>query len=454
MKVLLLSPPGRHQYVRDYYCSKIAKADYSYSPVDLLLLSGRFPQSVFIDAIQQHLNVEACLNRIKQEAPQAIISLVASVSWPEDRSFLAKVKADLPSVPILATGDVLLEDGQRLLQQEKWLDAIILDFTNADAVKFLAGDFDHLEQMIFRTVDGRISTCIAPRRPGPITDLPQPRHELFLNQHYAYPFVRHRRFATVQTDYGCPFPCRFCVMGSLSHRVRPKEEVIKELRDLRQRGIREIYFNDQTFGGTKRRLTDLCQAFLDSNLSLGWCCWNRVDLVADQLELMKRAGCHTIMFGVDAGDEETLKLYRKGYTIDQVRRTFDRCRRLGIRTLGTFILGLPSQDGQAIKQVIDLALELDPDFVSFNVYVPRKGTSVRAELADDLPDEETVLDQSGAMVKVSKCGISPEELKTWRDQAVRSFYLRPGYVWRRLAGIRSFYDLEVLIRTAWSMIWG
>lgn len=454
MKVLLLSPPGRQQYVRDYYCSKVAKADYSYSPVDLMLLSGRFPTATFIDAIKQNLDVDTCLTRIKAEAPQAIISLVASVSWPEDRVFLARVKAEFPDVPILASGDVLLEGGERLLEKEQWLDAIILDFTNADAAKFLRGDQAGVEQMIFRDKSGRIVTRTGPRRPGRIDDLALPRHELFLSQNYVYPFVRNRRFATVQTDYGCPFPCRFCVMGSLSHRVRDEEDVIRELQDLQSRGVREIYFNDQTFGGTNKRLTKLCQSFIEAKLSLGWCCWNRVDLVADHLELMKQAGCHTIMFGVDAGDEETLKLFRKGYTIAQVRRTFARCRRLGIRTLGTFILGLPGQDLQAIQQVITLALELDPDFVSFNVYVPRKGTAVRADLGADLPDDEVVLDQTGATVLVSKCGVSPEELKNCRDMAVRRYYLRPGYMWRRLLGIRTVYDLQVLVRTAWSMVWG
>ena len=44
-KVLLLNPPGTRPYLRDYYCSKVAKADYIYEPVDLLMLSGMLAET-------------------------------------------------------------------------------------------------------------------------------------------------------------------------------------------------------------------------------------------------------------------------------------------------------------------------------------------------------------------------------------------------------------------------
>ncbi len=454
MKVLLLAPPGRQRYVRDYYCSKVAKAGYSYAPVDLLLLSGRFEDVILIDAIRERLKPPPCLERIRAEAPDAIITLTGSVSWPEDRIFLNQIKQVLPRVSILASGDVLLEDGSDLLRNEHWLDGILLDFTNADAAHYLKGEYQAIEQMIFRDDKAEIIARISDRRPGSMTDLPQPRHEIFLNQGYAYPFVRHRAFATVQTDYGCPYTCRFCVMGSLGHRVRSEEEVISELETLKGFGIRDIYFNDQTFGGTRSRLVNLCRAFIQADLNLGWCCWNRVDLVSDLLELMKQAGCHTIMFGIDSAHDATLMQNRKGYTIAQVRETLSACHRLGIRTLGTFLLGLPGESSAMVQQSIDFALELDPDFVSFNVYVPRKGTALRKEMADigRLPGDEVVLDQSGAFVGHSAGSIGADDLKQLRDKAVRRFYGRPAYLWRRLKSVRTKYDMETLIRMAVSMI--
>ncbi len=455
MRVVLLAPPGRRNYVRDNYCSKVAKADYAYEPLDLLLLSGRFDDARFIDAVKAGLSPQDCLTRVIAARPQAVISLVGAVSWPEDRDFLAALKAARPEIKILVSGDVVLEAGAEFMDRHPWLDAIILDFTNADAARFLAGNYSGIEQMLYRDGEGRVTVKRSPRERGEITDLPQPRHELFEGLDYAYPFVRRARFATVQTDYGCPFKCRFCVMASLGYRTRPVAEVIEELAGLKERGVREIYFNDQTLGGAGPRLEELCRAMIEAGLDLGWCCWNRVDTVEGRLELMKRAGCHTIMFGVETANDETLKRNRKGFDVAQVRETFARCRELGIRTLATYLIGLPGEDEADIERTIELALELKSDFASFNVLVPRHGTEVRREMAAQgaILDEALPLDQTGAQVNVSLGLLTPERIKTLRDKAVRRFYLRPGYILRRLAGIRTPYDVKVLIRMASTMIW-
>ncbi len=455
MKVLLLSPPGRGQYIRDYYCSKVAKADYSYAPVDLLLLSGRFEDVRFIDAIQDELTPEVCLDKIVALAPAAVISLVGATSWAEDRAFLSAVKRALPQTKILASGDVLLEAGEAVMAREDWLDAIVLDFTNPDAERYLSGRFDDIEQMIFRKNPGQIVVRTSRRRRGPIIDLPQPRQDLFISQGYVYPFVRHRRFATVQTDYGCPFACRFCVMAQLGYGLRPVAEVMRELKGLQERGVREIYFNDQTFGADPAHLQAVCQAMIQDRLDLGWCCWSRVDTAYDHLALMKRAGCHTVMFGVESANEETLRRHRKGFSLTQVQRAFARCRELGLRTLGTFLIGLPGEDRADIEQTIDLSLELKCDFASFNVLVPRKGTAVRQELAARgvRPDDIIALDQTGHTVAVSAVDLSPQELKSLRDLAMRRFYRRPGYIVRRLLKARTWYDLQVLGRMGLSMLW-
>lgn len=455
MSVVLLAPPGRRRYIRDNYCSKVAKADYSYEPVDLLLLSGRFREPVLIDAIQRKLSPEACLDRLTDLAPRAIISLVGSVSWPEDRDFLAQVKAELPQTLILATGDAVLEADPAFMERHPWLDAIILDYTNGDAAAFIDGEYRSLVQMIYRLPEGEVIEARGPRTREEIPDLPPPRHDLFAGSGYTYPFVRRAKFATVQTDYGCPFNCRFCVIAGLGYRVRPAEEVVAELAELKRTGIREIYFNDQTFGGNGKRLEELCQAMIEADLGLGWCCWNRVDTVAGRLELMKRAGCHTIMFGVETANQATLNANRKGFELDRVRASFARCRELGLRTLATYLIGLPGETEADIRRTIDLALELDSDFASFNVLVPRQGSEVRADLKarGGLPDEGLPLDQTGASVNASLGALSPDQIKSLRDEAVRRFYLRPRYLARRLTGIRTPYDVKVLIQTALTMVW-
>ncbi len=95
MNILLLNPPGKKLYVRDYYCSKTSKANYIYHPIDLLLLSGILASRHnvdLIDAIVERLSPDNCLNRIANKRPDAIIALTGAVSIKEDIHFFKNLK--------------------------------------------------------------------------------------------------------------------------------------------------------------------------------------------------------------------------------------------------------------------------------------------------------------------------------------------------------------------------
>jgi len=457
MKILLLNPPGARRFVRDNYCSKIAQAAYSYAPVDLLLASSRIEDAVLVDAIVDGLTPSRCLDLIESLRPDGIISLVSSVSWSEaDRPFLTSLKSRLPTVPILVTGDVILEGGAEIMAANPWLDGIILDFTNQDALLYFRKQYDGISQMIYRSAGEGVVSKTGPRTNGVIEGLGRPHHELFLRLPYRYPFVRHRRFATVQTDYGCPYKCKFCAFCSLGYQWRPVQKVIDELLWLKGLGVKEIYFNDQTFGGTPQRLESLCKTMINERLGMGWCCWCRLDLASDRLELMKEAGCHTVMFGVESASEESLRRMNKALNKKLVKDVFARCRSLGLRTLGTFVLGLPGEDRSDIVRTIEWALELDPVFASFNVLIPRKGSQLRREAKEKglLPAEELALDQSGENCVFTWGQLEVHELRELHTQALRRFYLRPSHWWRLLTGVRTLYDVSTLLNMGRTMAWG
>ncbi len=90
-KILLLNPPGTRPYLRDYYCSKVAKADYLYEPTDLLLLSGllaELHEVQVLDCIALAMQPSEALESIRIAQPEVIVFLSGAVSWQEDRVFL------------------------------------------------------------------------------------------------------------------------------------------------------------------------------------------------------------------------------------------------------------------------------------------------------------------------------------------------------------------------------
>ena len=433
MRVLLLNPPGREVYVRDYFCSKTTKSNYNFQPVDLLALSGTVAEEhevSVLDCIAEGLSPSAAEARIDALDPAAIISLVGSVSWEEDRGFL-RLQAEAGR-RVFAIGDVLHEGAEERLREEPWLEAALDDFTTADALHLLAGREGEISRSTWRRPDGEILQRDEPRRAREHR-LPRPLHELFPRKGYRFSFARRHPFATVLTDYGCPWPCTFCVISTLGHSTRPIEDVLEEVDALVASGTTELFVADQTFGVRRDRALELSSAFAERDLS--WTAFTRPDLADDELlGAMRAGGCHTLIMGVESADDAVLEACRKGYASASVKGAFERARAHGLRTVGTFVVGLPDETEGSLERTLDLALELDLDFMSLNVAVPRFGTPFRGDViaAGMVDAHELVMDQSGATVAMPTNSLSKEEVERFKRRMIRRFYLRPSWLMRRL----------------------
>ncbi len=434
MKVLLLNPPGERVYIRDYLCSKTTKSNYLFHPIDLVVLSGTVARAHGVDVLDcmaERLAPAAARARIDALAPDAIVSLVGAVSWPEDRAFLADQAAR--GRRVAAIGDVLHEHSEQRLAQESWLELALHDFSNADVLHWLAHDVDALEEATVRRANGKIERVRRGARKGTFR-VPLPRHELFPRSGYHFSFARREPFATILTDYGCPYPCTFCVIGTLGFKTRPVADALAEVDHVRALGLREIFFMDQTFGVVKPRALELCRG-LEERGDLSWTAFTRPDTADDELlAAMRRAGCHTLILGVESADDARLASYRKGTTVDAVRAGFQRAHRHGLRTVGTFIVGLPEEDADSLRRTLDLALELDVDFLSLNMAVPRFGTAFRRQAVEmGLCDEDDlVMDQGGADAFLPTKHLERAQMLALKKEMVRRFYLRPRYLVRRL----------------------
>lgn len=455
-KVLLLNPPGRQLYVRDYFCSKVSQADNLLQPIDLVMLSGTLAQEhevSFIDAIAGRLSADTVLKTIKEINPIAVITLMGSASLKEDALWIQTLKEAMPHIRIMGIGDVFMEEGERLLADFPALDAIITDFTTPDILFYLRGEHDHLAGMIIRGKDGR-PAAIEKHERIPCFDAPVPRHELFLPYHYRHSMIRAKKFVSMIIDYGCPFPCSFCIMNKLGYKFRKTNNVLDELRYIRQLGVKEIFFATQTFGANKEAAREICEAMIREKFNFGWVCFSRVDVATpDFLDLTKRAGCHSIIFGVESASDRILAHHNKKYTVRQIMETMDYCRKIGIETSGTFILGLPEEDHATMRETLSLLKKIKLDYAGINVAVPRLGTELREQaLAQNLVQADfRIMDQSGTTVAMPTKHLTVEEVAAYRRKAIRTFYFRPGYIFRRLYKMR-FADITKTLRNMMGLI--
>jgi len=405
-------------------------------------LSRHF-QVELLDAMVLGWSVRTCLDYIADLNPDGILVLCGSVSFGEDLAFLSEVRK-VSSARILASGDLFLEHPEFFLERFSCLDGVLLNFSSGSVPSFFMGENTPLSGIVQRADHGGFLADLDQGRLKGPWHVPVPRHDLFLGLPYTYPFVYRERFATLLTDFACPFGCDFCVSAPLVHRVRPIDSIVEELRLLQRLGTRELYISDQTFGPNKERALALCDV-LGRWGPWGWVCFLRADLADPKLlDSMKSAGCHTIMFGVESGSDEILRKHRKGFGKERVREAVAGCKRRGIDTVATFILGLPEDNQKTIQDTINFALSLDCTFASFNRFVPRFSTFLRRDCLEmDLVDESVLeMDQSGSAGVMGTETLSSKQVDLSLKKAVASFYLRPKFLCRRLFRVRSWWDVR------------
>lgn len=117
-------------------------------------------------------------------------------------------------------------------------------------------------------------------------------------------------------------------------------------------------------------------------------CQTRADRVDPELlEVMKAAGCHQIFFGIESGDEESLRRIRKRMPLDRIRQAVRWVKEAGIRCTGFFIVGFPWETEAMMRRTADFACDLGLDAISLFSATPLPGTELwEMGGGDHLPD--------------------------------------------------------------------
>ena len=455
-RILFLNPPGKEIYIRDYYCSKVSKAYYLNQPVDLLIQTSFFDPALYnlkvIDAIAEKWSIKKTLDLIIDFNPDFIIGQIGSASLEEDEAFYEQLSNTVKS-QIFCTGDLLLEDSEIQLKNYSWLSGIITDFYKPCVLQFIEGQGTKIDGLIVKK--GTEVVMDAKEKYQKSVSFDIPRHELFNNKKYRMPFVTGYPMATVLTNYACPYPCTFCIMSHLEFKSRTAESIIEELIRLKKMGIKFIYFLDQTFYIVPKVIEQVLDYMIAHDMGFKWMCFSRVDIVTEErLIKMKKAGCHLIMYGVEWAEEQYLKKYKKQYSVEQIRTAFDLTKKVGIKRLGTFLIGVPGQSRESIKNTFSFAIEIDADYASFNVAVPRANTSFREEAISQglIGKDDRVMDQSGTFIAMGTGKVNEKELEALKKQAYKQFYFRPSYILKRIKSLKNWHEFKSHLVEGWFVL--
>jgi hopanoid biosynthesis associated radical SAM protein HpnJ len=252
---------------------------------------------------------------------------------------------------------------------------------------------------------------------------------------YNVPFLRHP-FLAFYTSRGCPAMCTFCLWPQThsGHRWRRRsaEDVANEVRFALGTfpGLREIFFDDDTFNYQKARTIAVAARLKPLNFT--WSCTSRVTTDYETLKAMKEAGCRLLIVGYESGDPQILKNIKKGATVEMALRFTENARKLGLTIHGDFIVGLPGETRESLKNTVEFAKRLDVETIQVSIAHPYPGTEFYDYVErNGLITIDSMTDESGHQLpNITYPGLDRAELMDWVERFYGEYYFRPRVAWR------------------------
>lgn len=450
MKALLINPPTGI-FVREDRCQS-AVSNFALPvirpPMDLMMMATSLEQ-LSIDCAIKDYPIEgggwdifrADLDRLK---PDYLIISATTSTITNDLSACKIAKSKNQNITTIAKGADLSITAEEMLNNFQELNIVITGECEL-VIKDIIARKNNLESVSGIAYRNNNQVIRNPDREF-IKDLdllPSPARHLVHNVFYTR-LDTGKPMAVIETSRGCPYKCIFCLAGkTYGYKVRHRsvESVIREIAECVDRyKIYDFHLKSDLFTWDKNWIIDLCSNMLKQKLKINWLCNSRVDtLDVNCLKAMREAGCWVISLGIESGNQEVLNKIKKGITLEQSRKAVKLCKSLGIKTYLYFLVGFPWDTESTIKDSIEFAQELDGDFVDFFIVYPFRGTELEEVARQyNLLDNKNYFKNAYSDVAMDTFLISKSRLKFLRKKALKSFYLRPKYIFRMMNSADSF----------------
>jgi radical SAM superfamily enzyme YgiQ (UPF0313 family) len=191
----------------------------------------------------------------------------------------------------------------------------------------------------------------------------------------------------VQTSRGCPFDCSFCsVTGMFGKKLRHRsvDSVLQEVRRYNRRD-HFVFFCDDNFTANKRRARELVEAMLREKLRFQWSTQVRTDLARDPelVQLMKRAGCHTVFIGFESVNPKSLTEMKKSQSLEDIHNAIRVLQAARIHIHGMFVFGFEEDDWPTVEATVQLAREMKLTSVQLLILTPLPGSELYERLVSE-----------------------------------------------------------------------
>jgi len=449
LKTLFLNPPSFENFdggAGSRWPATREIESYWY-PVWLAYPTGMLEGARLLDAPPHKISAEETIHIARDY--EFLVLFTSTPGFPGDIRLSQKIKEANPNIRIAFVGPHV-----SVLPEKSLRDCPAIDFVCRKEFDYAVVNYAKgmpLEQIpgVSFLKDGRI--VHNPDAPQ-IQDLDALPHvtEVYKRDldvtRYNVPFLLHP-YVSLYTTRGCPAQCTFCLwpqtLSGHPWRKRSTDDVAAEMARARQYwpGVKEFFFDDDTFNIQKARTVELCAKL--KPLGLTWSCTSRVTTDYETLKAMKEAGCRLLIVGYESGDPQILKNIKKGATVERARQFTRDCHKLGLVVHGDFILGLPGETRETINNTIAFAKELDVETIQVSVAHAYPGTELYDYAVKNgfMVGDNKMVDEGGhQLAHIQYPGLPAEEILDAVHRFYDEYYFRPKAVFRILK--RAAFDSD------------
>ncbi|UCD85609.1 MAG: radical SAM protein [Deltaproteobacteria bacterium] len=369
-----------------------------------------------IDYIVSRYTREKLKKELDTFSPDIVGTNSVTMNFPAAVDIIQTAKRHNPSLITMMGGPHVSFDAVNTLQKYPEIDLLMIGEGEGTIMELVPCISDHRDWAGIKGITFRRNgEFVVTEQRGLIDDLdslPLPaRHLLPLSRYLALGFP-----VSIITSRGCPHSCIFCLgrrMLGNGSRYRKPSLVVDEIEQVLSYGFPWINITDDLFTSSKPRVREICEEIRRRRLNFSWSAFSRCNNVdRETFELMHSAGCNSVSFGIESGNPEMLKRIRKGITPDLARKAISACREAGITPHASFMVGLPGESPETLRNTAELAKSLDI-LHGYHFLAPFPGTTVREEIdkydLEILTDDWAQYDANRAIVRTSK--LFPEDLE-------------------------------------------
>ncbi|OLD18777.1 MAG: hopanoid biosynthesis associated radical SAM protein HpnJ [Acidobacteriales bacterium 13_1_40CM_3_55_5] len=441
LKTLFLNPPSFENFdggAGSRWPATREIESYWY-PVWLAYPTGMLEGARLLDAPSHHVSAEETI-KIAHDY-EFLVLFTSTPGFPGDIGLAKAIKEVNPAIKIAFVGPHVTVLPERSLKDCPAIDFVCRKEFDYSVVEFAQGKpLDEILGISYRSNGSVVHT---PDRPQ-IEDLDSLPHVTDVYRRdldvkrYNVPFLLYP-YVSLYTTRGCPAQCTFCLwpqtLSGHPWRKRSTNDVAREMAKAKEYwpGVKEFFFDDDTFNIQKARTVELCSKLKPLNLT--WSCTSRVTTDYETLKAMKDAGCRLLIVGYESGDQQILKNIKKGATIERARQFTKDCHKLGLVVHGDFILGLPGETRETIRNTIDFAKELDVETIQVSVAHAYPGTELYdyAMKSGFMVADTKMVDEGGhQMAHIQYPGLPADEIMESVHRFYDEYYFRPKAVYRIL----------------------